>query len=189
MKNIIIFGPPGSGKGTQGLRLAKKYALTHISTGDVIRGEISKGSAQGQEAKALIDDGQLISDELMLCMLKEQLEQISGGVVLDGFPRTVSQAVACEELLHKQGLGGLIFLELKVSENEIIKRLLKRGETSGRSDDHMGIIKKRIAVYEKNTAPVSGYYKEMKEYQSVEGIGSIDDIFERICALLENTVG
>ena len=168
MLNIVIFGPPGSGKGTQSEAIIEKYGLSHISTGEILRAEIKAGSDIGIIAASYIDRG-----------------NNSVGVIFDGFPRTVAQARALKEMLARRNQTIEVMLNLEVNKEELIARLLKRGETSGRSDDNLETITKRIEVYERDTAPVIDFYKAEGLYRGVCGVGSVDRIFERISEALD----
>ena len=160
MLNIVIFGAPGSGKGTQSARIVEKYGLEHISTGDVLRAEIAAGTELGATAKKLIDNGQLIPDELIIDIIAAKLDKLVGckGVIFDGFPRTIAQADALKALLNARGQDVTAMIELDVPEDELMTRLLKRGELSGRADDNEETIKKRFAVYHSQTAPLSEWF-------------------------------
>lgn len=182
MKYIVIFGPPGSGKGTQSDNIIMKYGYAHISTGDVLRAEISANTELGQQAKGFINQGQLVPDTLIVDMLAATLDktETSAGVIFDGFPRTTPQAAALKEMLKKRGGDVNVMLSLEVEREELISRLLKRGETSGRADDSLETIEKRIAVYNEQTTPVIKYYQAEGSYVSIKGIGTVAEIFERI---------
>jgi adenylate kinase len=180
MFNIILFGPPGSGKGTQSERIVDKYGLIHLSTGNLLRHEISEKTPLGLEAKSLMDKGQLVPDEVVIGMIDTCLEKHadSKGFLFDGFPRTVAQAEALDKLLALRKTSICKVLALEVSEEELVKRLIKRGETSGRSDDtDETIIRKRYTVYKNDTEPVAEYYKEQEKLERIKGEGSVDDIF------------
>jgi adenylate kinase len=184
MLNLILFGPPGSGKGTQSERLISEYGLKHLSTGDILRTEIAKHTPLGLEAKHFIDKGLLVPDEIVVGMISTALDNNADakGFLFDGFPRTSSQAEALDKLLELKKTEINAMLALEVSEEEIIKRLLKRGETSGRSDDiNEEIIKSRIVEYHKKTKPVAEHYKKSGKVCLVKGEGSIDVIFENLC--------
>ncbi len=188
MKNIILFGPPGSGKGTQAAKLVKKYKLLHISTGDLFRYELGNNTELGQLAKSYMDKGALVPDEVTVAMLKRKVEMNPdvNGYIFDGFPRTVNQAVHLDYLLKgkKQKVSGLIALD--VDDEEIVKRLLLRGETSGRADDKdENVIRQRIKVYKKETSPVFDYYDLNKKSTKVDGIGSLNQIFNRLCEVID----
>jgi adenylate kinase len=182
MLNIIIFGAPGSGKGTQSERIIKEYGINHISTGDVLRGEIKAGSELGKMAKGYIDEGQLIPDELMVRILASVFDSFkdSKGVIFDGFPRTIPQAKALKEMLKERGQQISFMLDLEVPEDELMTRLIKRGKECGRADDNEETIKKRLVVYKTQTSPLIDYYKGEGVYHHINGIGSVDGIFEEI---------
>lgn len=185
---LILFGPPGSGKGTQAEKLLVKYNLKHLSTGDLLRGEIAKNTPLGLAAKAFIDKGQLVPDELVIGIIDDCLKNNPGfaGFLLDGFPRTAPQAKALDNLLELKGQSIDLMVALDVSEAELLKRLLKRGETSGRSDDtNESIITERIAEYHRKTTAVADYYKSADKVVLVPGEGSVDDIFARICSVVD----
>lgn len=188
MRNIIIFGPPGSGKGTQSEKIIEHYGLSHISTGDILRHEINNGSDLGTLARQFIDRGELVADHIIIDMLEGKLTLLNhtNGVIFDGYPRTVDQAKALKKMLEKRGERICIMLNLEVEKQELIHRLLKRGETSGRSDDNLETIEKRIKVYDCQTAPVIDFYKNEGCYKGIEGVGTIDEIFERICNAIDN---
>jgi len=185
MLNIILFGPPGSGKGTQADKLKEKYNLLHISTGDLLRSEIGNKTALGLEAKNFMDKGMLVPDEVVIGMISSKLDDNPhvAGFIFDGFPRTIAQAEALDKLLHFNNapISGLV--AVTVSDGELTKRLINRGKTSGRQDDQsVDVVKNRIEVYKNETAPVADYYKTQNKYVEVEGEGSIDDIFNRLSA-------
>ncbi len=188
MLNIVIFGPPGSGKGTQSEKITEKYGLAHISTGDILRQEIKDQSELGKIAKSYIDKGELVPDEIIINMLDKKLESLkdSNGVIFDGFPRTVPQASALKKMLKKKGQDVNIMLNLEVNREELIDRLIKRGELSGRSDDNPETIEKRINVYDQQTAPVIDFYKQEGTFHAIEGVGGIDNIFARICKAIDS---
>jgi adenylate kinase len=184
MLNLILFGPPGSGKGTQSEKLIAKYGLKHLSTGDLLRSEIAQKTPLGLEAKNLMDKGQLVPDEVVIGMISSSLETNphAKGFLFDGFPRTSAQAEALDKLLELKGTSINTMLAMDVSEEELIKRLLKRGDTSGRSDDNNeGVIRARIAEYHNKTAPVADYYKKFDKVITVKGEGGIDEIFDGLC--------
>jgi adenylate kinase len=187
MLNIIIFGPPGSGKGTQSEKITQHYGLSHLSTGDILRQEIAEGTDLGKTARQFIDRGELVPDDIIIGMLEHKLITLKGckGVIFDGFPRTVEQARALKEMLDRRGEHIAVMLNLEVEKQELIDRLLKRGETSGRSDDNLETIEKRIKVYESLTKPVIDFYKNEGCYTGIKGIGTIDDIFGRICQAID----
>lgn len=188
MLNIVIFGAPGSGKGTQSARIVEKYGLNHISTGDVLRAEIAAGTELGKTAKALIDNGQLIPDELMIGILAAKLDTLTGGngVIFDGFPRTIAQAEELKKMLVARGQDVTAMLELDVPEDELMDRLLKRGQASGRADDNEETIKKRLVVYAEQTAPLKDWYKNEGKHCYINGLGELDRIFEDIVAAIDS---
>jgi adenylate kinase len=180
MLNLILFGPPGSGKGTQSEKLIAKYGLKHLSTGDLLRSEISQQTPLGLEAKSLMDKGQLVPDAVVIGMISSALESNpdAKGFLFDGFPRTSAQAEALDKLLELKETAIKKMLAMEVSEEELVSRLLKRGETSGRSDDNNeGVIRARIAEYHNKTAAVADYYKKFDKVVTVKGEGTVDEIF------------
>lgn len=187
MFNLILFGPPGSGKGTQSEKLIERYELKHISTGDLLRSEIANNTELGISAKAYMDKGHLVPDEVVIGMINNALNVHSSikGVIFDGFPRTLPQAEALDKLLEKRNdaIKKVIFLE--VEEEELINRLTKRGEVSGRSDDNRETIQKRIVEYRTKTEPVGAYYDTQCKLARIPGIGNVDDIFSSICKVLD----
>ena len=188
MKNIVIFGAPGAGTGTQSDKMIEKYGFEHISTGDVLRAEIKKGTELGKIAKGYIDNGQLIPDELMVDILAHVYDSFGKehkGVIFDGFPRTIPQADALKAMLAKRGHKIAAMIELFVPEEELMKRLVLRGQQSGRSDDNEETIKKRLNVYHTQTSPLIDWYKKEDIHHHVEGLGTIDDIFGRIATVIE----
>ncbi|HKJ41028.1 MAG TPA: adenylate kinase [Sunxiuqinia sp.] len=183
MLNLILFGPPGAGKGTQAEFLINTYELVHLSTGDLLRREIAAKTELGKEAKKYIDKGELVPDVLVIDMIKIKLEDNHQphGFIFDGFPRTVAQAEALDELLitHNTEISGMLSLE--VEKEELISRLLNRGKTSGRSDDqNKAIIENRIVVYHQKTAPIKEYYKTQNKHYVINGMGTIDEITNRL---------
>ncbi len=183
MFNLILFGPPGSGKGTQSEKLILKYGLKHLSTGDLLRSEIHRKTALGLEAKKFMDKGQLVPDEVVIGMISSALDENPGakGFLFDGFPRTSAQAEALDKLMELKDHGIAVMLALDVSEEELVKRLLKRGETSGRSDDtNEQVIRARITEYRNKTEAVADYYRQFDKVVMVKGEGSIDEIFENL---------
>jgi adenylate kinase len=188
MFNLILFGPPGSGKGTQSERLVEKYGLVHLSTGNLLRAEIAEKTPLGLEAKSFIDKGQLVPDEVVIGMVDSYFEQNkkARGFLFDGFPRTVAQAKALDKLLELKRTVIAAVLALDVNEEELVKRLLNRGKTSGRSDDtDEAVIRKRFSVYLNETSPVAEHYRKARKFHSVKGEGSIDDIFDRVCEVID----
>jgi adenylate kinase len=191
MFNIILFGPPGSGKGTQSEKLVEKYGLVHLSTGDLLRKERQLKTPLGIEAQQFVDRGQLVPDEVVIGMISSALDenQKARGFLFDGFPRTVAQAEALDRLLElkKSEIGLVLFLD--VNEEELIKRLVHRGKTSGRSDDaDENIQRKRQEVYKNETLPVAAHYSRAKKVVNVNGIGSLDDIFSRLSAHIDKKI-
>lgn len=186
MLNIVIFGAPGSGKGTQSARIVEKYGVSHISTGDVLRAEIKKGSELGKVAKGYIDQGQLLPDALIIDILASVLDSLkdSRGVIFDGFPRTIPQAEALKKMLSERGQDVSVMLDLDVPEDELIDRLIKRGQESGRADDNLETIKKRLTVYSEQTSPLKDFYKAEGKYQHIIGVGSMDAIFDEIASVI-----
>lgn len=189
MKNIIIFGAPGAGKGTQSEKMIEKYGLGHISTGDVLRDQIKKGTELGVTAKKYIDDGKLIPDNLMVDILASVYDSYGkdhNGVIFDGFPRTIKQAEALKAMLDKRGHKVAAMIELSVPEEELVKRLVNRGKISGRSDDNEETIQKRLNVYHEQTAPLIDWYDKEGIHHHVEGLGTVDEIFSRICKIIDS---
>jgi adenylate kinase len=185
MVNVVLFGPPGSGKGTQSEKLIARYGFKHLSTGDLLRSEIAAQTPLGMEAKAIMDKGQLVPDEVVIGMISSALDANpeANGFLFDGFPRTVAQAEALDQLLTLKNTKIHTFLALQVSETELVTRLLKRGLTSGRSDDRdETVIRGRITEYETKTAIVAGYYQQFDKVVNIKGEGAIDEIFDLLCA-------
>lgn len=184
MFNLILFGPPGSGKGTQSEKLISKYGLKHLSTGDLLRNEIAAQTPLGMAAKSLMDKGQLVPDEVVIEMINSALENNpqAKGFLFDGFPRTTAQAEALDKLLSHKGTSIVAVLALQVGKEELITRLLNRGKTSGRSDDtNEAVIRSRIEEYEKKTSAVADYYRKFGKVILVKGEGSVDEIFSKLC--------
>ena len=189
MKNIVIFGAPGSGKGTQSEKMIEKYGLGHISTGDVLRDQIKRGTELGKTAKGYIDNGQLIPDDLMVNILADVYDSFGKehkGVIFDGFPRTIPQAQALKDMLAKRGHKVAAMIELDVPEDELTKRLIKRGQESGRSDDNEETIKKRLTVYHNQTSPLIEWYEKEGIHHHINGLGELDRIFGDICAVIDD---
>ena len=187
MLNIVIFGAPGSGKGTQSERIVEKYGINHISTGDVLRAEIKNGTELGKTAKGYIDQGQLIPDELMIDILASVFDSFkdSKGVIFDGFPRTIAQAEALKKMLAERGQDVSVMVDLEVPEDELMVRLIKRGKDSGRADDNEETIKKRLHVYHSQTAPLIDWYKNEEKYQHINGLGTMEGLFAEICEAVD----
>jgi adenylate kinase len=188
MLNLILFGPPGSGKGTQAAKLVEKYGLLHISTGDLFRSEIDNQTALGMEAKSFMDKGQLVPDSVTIGMLKNKVltNPEVNGYIFDGFPRTIAQSEALDVLLEELGQPITALIALEVEEEEIVARLLERGKTSGRPDDaDESVIRKRIAVYLAQTTPVYEYYQQHEKSVSIKGMGTIEDIFHALCTEID----
>lgn len=187
MFNIVIFGGPGSGKGTQSEKLIERYGLTHISTGEVLRNEIARGSELGKIADSYISKGNLIPDDLMVNILDGEVDRLassSKGFIFDGFPRTIAQADALAKMLAKRGDKIHAVVGLEVPDSVLTERLLERGKSSGRADDNAETIGKRLEVYHNTTSPLRDYYIASGEYKGIHGLGSIDEIFDRIVAAL-----
>ncbi len=192
MFNLVLFGPPGSGKGTQATNLVNKYNLVHLSTGDLLRSEIANKTPLGLEAKKIMDAGQLVPDEVVIGIIDNCLEknQDADGFLFDGFPRTLAQANALDKLLGLKQTRIDLVLALQVNEEELVRRLLERGKTSGRSDDTSEeVIRRRFQVYSSDTTPVAEHYKSQEKFRAVAGEGTIDDIFDRLCAEIDAAQG
>ena len=192
MLNLVLFGAPGSGKGTQSAKLIDEYGLYHISTGELLRDHIKRGTVLGKIADSYISKGNLIPDDLMISILDDFLETNAAdveGVVFDGFPRTIPQAEALEKLLNKRGTNLHAVVGLEVPEEELVERMLERGRQTGRADDTLETIKNRLDVYHNQTMPLRDYYTGNGKYLKINGHGSIDDIFEEIAANLEKHTG
>ncbi len=191
MLNLVLFGPPGAGKGTQSENLIKKYGLVHLSTGDLLRSEVKAGSDLGIQAKKLMDAGSLVPDEIVIGIIEKRLEgnTKASGFIFDGFPRTTAQAEALDKLLiaHKTEIS--LMLALEVADEELVKRLLERGKDSGRADDaNEEVIKNRLEVYKKDTSVLKQYYTKQGKFESVDGKGEIEEVFGRLCQKIEAKV-
>jgi adenylate kinase len=189
MLNLILFGAPGSGKGTQATSLASRYDLLHISTGDLFRYEMSNNTPLGLEAKAYIQKGELVPDSVTVGMLKNKVlaNPQAKGLILDGFPRTVAQAQALDAFLAELGAEVTALVALQVGDEELEGRLLNRGKDSGRADDQdLAIIRNRIEVYKRETQPVADHYAQVNKTHYINGVGSIEEIFKRLCQVVDN---
>lgn len=197
MLNLVLFGPPGAGKGTQSEFLIKKYNLVHLSTGDLLRSQIAAGTELGLRAKQLMDQGLLVPDEVVIGMIESKLQENKavaatsvGGFIFDGFPRTVPQAVALDQLLSQHNTKITTMIALVVDSEELTRRLLLRGQTSGRPDDqNEELIRRRVKEYNDKTAPVADYYGQQEKFAAINGIGDIDTIFKEICHQIDEAVG
>lgn len=203
MLNLVLFGPPGAGKGTQSEKLIQQYKLVHLSTGDLLRSQIAAGTELGLRAKQLMDHGLLVPDEVVIGMIESKLEENQaatktaltddstvGGFIFDGFPRTVPQAEALDNLLKQHQTKIKIMIALVVDSEELTRRLLIRGQTSGRPDDqNENLIRRRVKEYNDKTAPVADYYNQQGKYVAIGGIGSIDTIFQLICQKIDESEG
>ena len=191
MVNILIFGPPGSGKGTQSVKLAEKFNLTHLSTGDMLRAEIAAGTELGQKMSSIMSKGELVPDEVVIEMIANKIDSAkeTSGFLFDGFPRTVEQTVALEKMLNVRDMKIDTMLVLEVEHDELVKRLVLRADQSGRPDDKdPSVIENRIDVYREKTEPIINYCREHGIYQPVNGMGTIDDIFVRLSGLLQKII-
>ena len=191
MINIVLFGPPGSGKGTQAEKMAKKYNLLHISTGDIFRNAIKNKTELGLKAKSFTKKGNLVPDEITIGLMNEVIENNSDvkGIILDGYPRSVKQTEALDEILNSRKTPISKMILLDVSKKELISRLLNRGKDSGRVDDQdKDIIKNRISVYNETTLPVANYYEKQEKLAHINGEGTIEEIFDRVCKVLDSVV-
>jgi adenylate kinase len=190
MFNFILFGPPGSGKGTQSVKIAEKYNLVHISTGDIFRTNIREKTKLGLKVQSIIEKGELVPDALLIEILEDALQQHSKarGFVFDGFPRTIQQAHDLDAMLAKKKESVSLVLALEVGDDEILKRLMKRAEIEGRKDDTKVVIENRIQIYNNQTQPLIEFYKKQSKFQSQQGIGGIDNIFAGICKIIDKKI-
>ena len=189
MLNIVLFGPPGAGKGTQSEKILKKYNLVHLSTGDLFRLHLNNETSLGLEAKKYMNRGDLVPDQIVISMVEDKINKSSNviGFVFDGFPRTINQAIALDHMLEKNNIPIKQMIALKVDENELIKRIKNRAKTSGREDDKsIDKINNRIQVYNEETKPVADYYKKHNKYSEVDGIGEINEIFLKLCSKIDD---
>jgi adenylate kinase len=188
MLNIILFGAPGCGKGTQAALIKEKYNINHISTGEVIRGEISRGTELGKSMQSYIEAGQLAPDSIVIGMIRNYMQEHkdAAGNIFDGFPRTTAQAEAFDKILGEDGMEVSVMIYMDVPEEELVKRILLRGKDSGRADDASeDVIRNRIEVYRAQTEIVASHYAKQNKYVAVDGVGSLDEVFERICAAID----
>lgn len=191
MLNLVLFGPPGAGKGTQSEKLINAYQLVHLSTGDILRAEVKAQTQLGIEAKKLMDQGLLVPDEVVVGMIESKIDSNPNakGFIFDGFPRTTAQADSLDKMLARKGTAITMMLALEVEDAELIKRLLNRGLESGRADDqNETIIAKRINEYNTKTAPLKDYYSRQGKFHSIHGIGTIDDIFNNLAKVITASV-
>lgn len=191
MINLILFGPPGSGKGTQAIRIAEKYKLVHISTGDLFRYELSNNTELGQLAKSYMDQGLLVPDEVTVNMLRAKMDRHpdANGFIFDGFPRTIPQAEALQALFKEKGTSLTTMILLEVDEDEIVRRILLRGESSGRSDDNdVEIIKKRFNIFKQETQPVFDYFASLGRAAVIHGVGEVEEIFAKIVTEINHSL-
>lgn len=191
MLNIVLFGPPGAGKGTQSEKLIEKYNLTHLSTGDLFRKNISESTELGRKAQSYMDAGNLVPDEVVIGMVEDKVKNTanSKGFIFDGFPRTVAQAAALDSIMEENGTPISLMLSLEVNEDELLQRLINRGKDSGRPDDqNPDKIRNRFAVYHRETAPVAGFYEQQGKLNTVHGVGGIEAIFNKLSQTIDNFI-
>ena len=189
MLNIVLFGAPGCGKGTQAAKLVEKYNLNHISTGEVIRGEIARGTELGKSMQSYIESGQLAPDSIVIGMIRNYMAEHKDAVgnIFDGFPRTTAQAEEFDRILAEDGLGVNVMVYMDVPEEELVKRILLRGKDSGRADDSSeDVIRNRIEVYRQQTEIVAEHYTRQQKYAAVNGLGTMDEVFERLCEVIDS---
>ena len=189
MLNIILFGPPGSGKGTQSALIVEKYKLKHLSTGDILRDEIKRKTELGRIAESYISNGNLVPDEMIIDILVNAIntdKKKYNGIILDGFPRTLVQAEALEKILANQNKEISVLIEIRINDDALINRVLARAATSGRADDNLETMKKRLEIYKTQSTPASRFYNSLNKYAAVDGLGTIDEIFRRISAVIDS---
>ena len=188
MLNIILFGAPGCGKGTQAARIKEKYNINHISTGEVIRGEIARGTELGKRMQSYIEAGQLAPDSIVIGMIRNYMveHKDAAGNIFDGFPRTTAQAEEFDRILAESGESVNVMVYMDVPEEELVKRILLRGKDSGRADDASEeVIRNRIAIYREQTEVVAEHYSKQGKYVAIDGVGTMEEVFERICAAID----
>ena len=191
MLNLVLFGAPGAGKGTQAAMLTGKYELIHLSTGDILRNEINAGTELGKQAKNFTDKGEFVPDEVVIGIIQSQIVQNKNakGFIFDGFPRTIAQAEALDKMMESNGIAITSMIALDVETDELVKRLQLRGESSGRADDQsLEVISNRIDVYNQKTKPIIDYYDAQKKFSAINGIGSIEEIFGRLCQHVDKMI-
>lgn len=191
MLNIVLFGPPGAGKGTQAIKLVEKYRLIHLSTGDIFRANIKNETELGKLAKSYMNKGELVPDEVTIKILEEEVNKYHNpaGFIFDGFPRTIAQAKSLDEFLAKKNLSISLTLALEVDEEELTRRILLRGKESGRADDkNEEIVRNRVKEYDTKTAPLKNFYLQQRKLKTVYGIGSIEEIFEKLCREIDKNI-
>lgn len=188
MFNLILFGPPGAGKGTQSVSIANKYQLKHISTGEILREEVRHGTPIGRKVAEFMNNGKLVQDDVLIILLTKVVEEnrYLNGFVFDGFPRTIVQAEAFDKMLAEQGTKVSLVLSLEVNEDELVQRLVKRAEEQGRIDDRPEVIRDRLETYRRKTSPLLQYFDKQGKLQSIYGIGTVSDIFEKLCGRIDN---
>ena len=190
MFNLVLFGPPGAGKGTQAVQIAEKYHLAHISTGDIFRSEIRNGTPLGLKVSSIIERGELVPDELLIDLLRTAMQRYPDvrGFVFDGFPRTLRQAADLDHLLEEDGENVSLTLALEVDDQELITRLLIRAQREGRKDDTQEVIANRLNVYQRQTSPLIDFYQKQGKFRGVNGKGTIEEIFNRLCREIDISV-